>query len=129
MIYTFYNFKTRGIGLISKTRIPKDTCIGNYLSKNIQLTPQSRFIYNGWIETNPLGRYLNHNPNSNLILVKGDGVIEAHAKMDIDANVELTVNYMDIIKIIDLPKDLVEKYKIFDYDYVEEKILLNSNLI
>jgi hypothetical protein len=62
-------------------------------------------------------------------LVKGDGVIEAHAKMDIDANVELTVNYMDIIKIIDLPKDLVEKYKIFDYDYVEEKILLNSNLI
>jgi hypothetical protein len=128
-MYSLYKFQTRGIGVISDMDIIKDTFIGNYFSKNEQLTPNSRLIYNGWVETNPLGRYLNHNINSNLYLIKKDNVIELYTNENIFAHTELTINYMDIIELIDLPEHLILEYGISDFNYIEETINLNKNII
>ena len=126
-MYCLYNFKTRGIGVISN--INADTLIGNYISKNEIISSQSRLIWDGWIETNPLGRYINHNSNSNLYCVKKNNIIQVYSKYEIDKDTELTVNYMEIIKLINLPYELAVSYKIIDFDYIEEKIVINKSII
>ncbi len=128
-MYSLYKFKTRGIGVISTIDIPNGTFIGNYLSKKEQLTTESRLIYNGWIETNPLGRYLNHNTNCNLSFLKKDDVIEIYSNQNILKNTELTVDYTEIIKLIKLPEMMVWNYEIFNYDYIEEEIVTQKNII
>ncbi len=128
-MYSLYKFKTRGIGVISTIDIPNGTFIGNYLSKKEQLTSESRLIYDGWIETNPLGRYLNHNKNSNLRFLKKDDVVEIYSNQNILKNTELTVDYTQIIKLINLSDSLVLTYEIFNYDYIEEEIVTNKNII
>jgi hypothetical protein len=128
-MYSLYKFKTRGIGVVSTIDIPKDTLVGNYFSKKEQLTSESRLIYDGWIETNPLGRYLNHNKNSNLRFLKKDDVIEIYTNQNILKNTELTVDYTQIIKLINLSDSLVLAYEIFNYDYIEEEIVTNKNII
>jgi hypothetical protein len=65
-----YNFKSRGVGIISSKLIPSNTFIGNYFTKTETITTESRLIYEGWVETNPLGRYLNHNRISNCNLIQ-----------------------------------------------------------
>ncbi len=128
-MYSLYRFKTRGIGVVSTIDIPNGTFIGNYLSKKEQLTSESRLIYDGWIETNPLGRYLNHNKNSNLRFLKKDDVVEIYSNQNILKNTELTVDYTQIIKLINLSDSLVLTYEIFNYDYIEEEIVTNKNII
>lgn len=128
-MYSLYKFKTRGIGVVSTIDIPNGTFIGNYLSKKEQLTTESRLIYNGWIETNPLGRYLNHNTNCNLSFLKKDDVIEVYSNQNILKNTELTVDYTEIIKLIKLPEMMVWNYEIFNYDYIEEEIVTQKNII
>jgi len=128
-MYCLYNFKTRGIGVISDININADTLIGNYISKNEIISSQSRLIWDGWIETNPLGRYINHNSNSNLYCVKKNNIIQVYSKYEIDKDTELTVNYMEIIKLINLPYELAVSYKIIDFDYIEEKIVINKSII
>lgn len=128
-MYSFYNFKSRGIGIITNTSIKKDTYVGIYFSKNQQISSDSRLIYNGWIETNPLGRFLNHNSNCNLYFVKKEYDIELYTKVDININTELTVDYTQIVKLINLPDSLILAYEIFNYEYIEEVITINKNII
>ncbi len=128
-MYSLYRFKTRGIGVVSTIDIPNGTFIGNYLSKKEQLTSESRLIYDGWIETNPLGRYLNHNSDSNLYLIKNGDNIELYSKYDIKINTELTVDYFEIKNLINLPDSLVLSYEIYNFDYIEEEIVTNKNII
>ncbi len=128
-MYSLYKFKTRGIGIISTIDIPKDTFVGNYFSKKEQITSESRLIYDGWIETNPLGRYLNHNSDSNLYLIKNADNIELYSKYDIKINTELTVDYFEIKNLINLPDSLVLSYEIYNFDYIEEEIVTNKNII
>ena len=128
-MYSLYNFKTRGIGIISTIDIQKDTFIGKYLSKKEQLSSESRLIYNGWIETNPLGRYLNHNQNCNLRFEKKDNVIEVYTNLNIEKYTELTVDYTNIVKLIELPESLVLAYEIFNFDYIEEKVVINKSIL
>ncbi len=124
-----HNFKSRGIGIISSISIPVDTFIGNYFTKSETISTESRLIYEGWVETNPLGRYLNHNrtPNCNLEL-DGDS-IKIYTNRDINQFEELTINYLDVIKIIELPIRLTNKYGVFDFDYIEEDVIIKQNLI
>ncbi len=124
-----YNFKTRGVGLISTQEIPIGVFIGNYFTKFEPVTTESRFIYNGWIETNPFGRYLNHNRKSNCDLILNNNVIEIHTKKEIKEFEELTINYLDVIRLISLPQSLIDRYSISDYDYIEETIIRKSNII
>ena len=128
MIQT-YNFKSRGIGIISSKPITQNTFIGNYFTKFETITTNSRLIYNGWIETNPFGRYLNHNriPNCNLEL-DGDS-IKIYTNRDINQFEELTINYLDVIKIIELPMRLINKYGVFDFNYMKEEVIIKQNLI
>lgn len=129
MIYSKYNFETRGIGIISNDIILKDTFIGNYLSKSEMVSNESRAIYDGWVETNPLGRYINHNKNFNCKLkIEGD-IIQLYTICDVNKWEELTINYLDIIPLINLPENLVKKYQIKDYDYITEEIKIKNTLI
>lgn len=124
-----YKFNSRGIGIISSKIIPFNTLVGNYFTKKEPITNESRLIYEGWIETNPLGRYLNHNrtPNCNLIL-KND-IIQIYTNREISVFQELTVNYLDVINIIELPIRLKNKYGIYDFDYIEEEVVIKQDLI
>lgn len=128
-MYSLYKFKHRNIGVVSDINIPYGTYIGNYFSKKEQLSSESRLIYDGWIETNPLGRYLNHNLDCNLSLVKKDDVIELYANRNIPKHTELTVNYTNIVKLINLPESLVLTYEIFNFDYIEEEVIINKSII
>ncbi len=122
MIFKKHNFNTRGIGIISTQKIPKNFFVGNYFTKSEPITTQSRFIYNGWIETNPLGRFLNHNRNPNCNLTLNGDIIEIYANTEIREFEELTINYMDVVNLISLPESLIERYSIVDYDYIDEVI-------
>ncbi len=128
-MYSLYKFKTRGIGVISNKKIDKDTFIGNYFTKNEPITNESRLIYEGWVETNPLGRYLNHSRNSNCNLILNGDIIEIYTNKEISIFEELTVNYLDVIDIIELPIRLKNKYRVFDFDYIEENVIIKQNLI
>ena len=129
MIYTKYNFETRGIGIVSKDVILKNTYIGNYFSKSEVITNESRAIYDGWVETNPLGRYLNHNRDFNCELKLNGDFIELHSLRDINKWEELTINYLTIIDLINLPSEIAKKYQIKDYDYITENIVVKTNIM
>jgi len=124
-----HNFKSRGIGIISSISIPVDTFIGNYFTKSETISTESRLIYEGWVETNPLGRYLNHNRTPNCNLELDDDSIKIYTNRDINQFEELTINYLDVIKIIELPIRLTNKYGVFDFDYIEEDVIIKQNLI
>lgn len=124
-----YNFKTRGIGIVSTKYINNNVYIGNYFDKSHPITSESRLIYEGWVETNPLGRYLNHNriPNCNVIL--DNDIIKIYTNRDINQFEELTINYLDVIKIIELPIRLTNKYGVYDFDYIDEEVIIRKDLI
>lgn len=121
-MYSFYKFHSRGIGIISSDLIFKDTLIGEYYSKNIQITVNTRHVYDGWIETTPLGRFLNHNPQSNLRLILEENTVKAYAVEDIAPKTELTVNYIEAADIINLPYSLRVKYNFDNFTYDSENI-------
>lgn len=129
MMFKKYNFKTRGVGIISNEEISSKNKIGNYFTKCEPITTQSRFIYDGWIETNPLGRYINHNKTPNCNLVKNGDVIEIHTNKKIKKFEEITINYLSVIELISLPQSLVDRYSIIDYDYIEEDIIIKHDII
>jgi hypothetical protein len=124
-----YKFNSRGVGIISSKIIPRNTLVGNYFTKTEPITIQSRFIYDGWIETNPLGRYLNHNNIPNCDLVISGDTIEIYTNKEIPVFEELTVNYLKVIELINLPQSLIERYSIIDYDYIEEEVVIKQDLI
>jgi len=129
MIYSFYNFRTRGVGLISNKFIPKSTFIGNYFVKKELIGPTDRFIYNDWYETNPLGRYLNHNKNNNCDFILLDNTVRIISNKDINKNEEITVNYLSAVKCIEIPSEICEEYGIKDFEYINEKIEISNKLL
>ena len=124
-MFAKYNFESRGIGIIASKEIPKNTSIGIYYSKTEPITEETRLIYDGWVETNPLGKYINHNRNRNCeIYFFNKDEIRLVTNKDIRLHEELTINYLDIIKAINLPEELANKYNIRDFDYIEEDVKL-----
>jgi hypothetical protein len=129
MLYSKYKFKTRGIGIISNTQIIKDTYIGNCASKFENITKENRIIYNEWIETNPLGRYINHNRNPSCKLILDGDTIKLYSINNIDMWEELTINYLDMARLIELPENLIKKFGIKDFEYITEIIKVDTKLI
>lgn len=110
-------FRTRGKGLVTLDTIFPGHIVGLYLSKDLKPIVEGRVLYDGWIESTPIGRYVNHNnsPNCNVSL---DGNNISLVSNDvIDYNEEITVNYLEVAELIDLPKDHYTKYGIEDFDY------------
>jgi hypothetical protein len=126
-MFTKYNFESRGLGMIATTPISAKTQIGTYFTKGESVTEENRLIFDGWVESNPLGRYMNHNRNNNCDLYLSGDTINLVTNRDIRTHEELTVNYLHIIKAINLPEELVKKYDIRDFDYVEEIIDISKN--
>ena len=124
-----HKFNSRGIGIVTTTEIVSDMYVGDYFTKFEPITFQSRLIYDGWVETNPLGRYLNHNKLSNCRLLLDGDVIRIFTNTKIQQFEELTINYFEVADLIKLPKTLIDKYSIIDYEYIEEPIINKSNLL
>ena len=124
-----HKFNSRGIGIVTTTEIVSDMYVGDYFTKFEPITFQSRIIYDGWVETNPLGRYLNHNKLSNCRLLLDGDVIRIFTNTKIQQFEELTINYFEVADLIKLPKTLIDKYSIIDYEYIEEPIINKSNLL
>jgi hypothetical protein len=129
MLYSTYRFKTRGVGIISNTQIIKDTYIGNCGSKFETITKESRIIYDGWIETNPLGRYINHNRASNCKVILDGDFIKLYSITNIDMWEELTINYSDMGNLLKIPETLRKKIGNRDFDYIPEVIKVETKLI
>ena len=120
-----FKFKTRGHGIVATDDIPTETFIGNYFEKDHKSNEIPRYIYDGWFETPFLGRYVNHNKNSNCKLVLTNDSIKLISKNLINKNEEITINYFDIVHLLNLPEDEVKRHGIVDFDYIEEKIDLD----
>ena len=121
-----FKFKTRGLGVVATKNIPQGTLIGNYFEKDHKSSEIPRYIYDGWFETPFFGRYLNHNRNPNCLLNLNNDVIELISKKDIKRNEELTVNYFDIVNLINLPEYEIKKHGIIDFEYIEEIVDLDD---
>lgn len=128
-MYNFYKFTTRGVGIVSTVPIVGGTLVGEYYSKNIQITPNTRHVYDGWIETSPLGRFLNHSPQSNLRLILEKNAVKAYAVEDIAPEVELTVNYIEAANTINLPNSYRVKYNFYNFTYENENIFIQKAFI
>ena len=124
-----YKFETRGVGLITDRLISKGAFVGNYVLRNVPTSPLQRHIYDGWVETDPFGRYLNHNDNSNLEFVLNNEAVEVFAREDIEPYTELTVNYFDLVNLLNVPKSIVEEFSIKKFSYEEELIKINKDLL
>lgn len=129
MLYSTYRFETRGVGIISNTQIMKDTYIGNCASKFETITKQNRIIYDGWVETNPLGRYINHNRKPNCKVILDGDFIKLYSISDIDRWEELTINYLDMGCLLKIPEELRKKIGNKDFDYIPEVIKVETKLI
>jgi hypothetical protein len=119
--FKIVDFPDRGKGLIVEDTILPGTIVGTYLSKDLKPIVEGRVCYDNWIESIPLGRYINHNriPNCNVTL---DGnTISLVSNNVIDYNEEITVNYIEVAELIKVPKDQYDKYGIKDFDYTPVK--------
>lgn len=119
--FKIVNFPDRGKGLIVEDTILPGTVIGIYLSKDLKPIVEGRVCYGNWIESIPLGRYINHNriPNCNVTLDGNN--ISLVSNNVIDYNEEITVNYIEVAELIKVPKDQYDKYGIKDFDYTPVK--------
>ena len=126
MSVKIFKFKTRGHGIVAVDNISKGDVIGNYFEKNHTSNEIPRYIYDGWFENPFLGRYINHNKNSNCKLSIKDDCIEVVAKTDILKNEEITVNYFDIVDILNLPESEIKKHGIEDFEYIIEEVDLDK---
>lgn len=110
---------TRGKGLVTEDTIFPGSTIGLYLSKNLTPIVEGRVLYDGWIESTPIGRYVNHSssPNCNVSLNGND--IYLISNNVIDFNEELTVNYLEVAQLIELPESRYKEYGIENYNYIE----------
>ena len=124
-----YKLETRGVGLITDRLIPKGALVGNYVLKNVPTSPLQRHIFDGWVETDPFGRYLNHDKNSNLEFNLNNEAVEVFARDAIQPYTELTVNYFDLVELLNIPKNIIEEFRIKNFDYEEELIKINKDLL
>lgn len=113
--------QTRGKGLVTEDTIFPGYPIGIYLSKNLTPIVEGRVLYDGWIESTPIGRYVNHSnsPNCNVSLNGKD--IYLISNNVIDYNEEITVNYLEVAQLINLPESKFDEYGIQNFDYIETK--------
>lgn len=119
----------RGKGLLASCNIIPETNIGFYLSKDLIPIVEGRVLYDGWIESIPIARYANHSSSPNCKVSLIDNNIFLISTKEIQENEEITVNYIEVAKLINLPIDQYEKYGIEDFDFEGTKLKSNSSLI
>ena len=127
--YKVVDIPTRGKGLIASSDIIPETNIGFYLSKELIPIIEGRVLYDGWVESIPIARYANHSnsPNSKVSLL-GNNIFLISTKV-IKENEEITVDYIEVAELINLPLDQYDKYGIKDFDFKNTKLKSNPSLI
>lgn len=110
-------FQSNRIGLKARTDIGKVTNLGKFLIKDLDKPVNSFSVWGDWMETDTLGRYLRHSFDSNTFTIMKDGDVYIYTKRNISANEELTVNYLEVAELINLPDEKREDFGIKDFDY------------
>jgi len=123
------DYPTRGKGINCAIPIAKGTIIGVYLSKDLDPISEGRVLYDGWIESKLLGRYANHNSEGNCDVKMVGTDIFLISNQDIKSYHEITLNYIDVAKLINLPLDQYTKYGIKDFNYAPVNVVKTSSLI
>lgn len=123
-MFKTYKFQTRGIGVITTDFIKENSQVGIYFEKPSTSKKLVRHIYDGWFETSLLGRYVNHSNKPNCIPLLQKSNIVLISVQDILPNHEITINYFDIVTLLNLPDSEITKHGIKDYQYVDENIEL-----
>lgn len=127
-MYSFYNHKDKGICLITNIKLNKGTILGPYLIKHGKLIKDCVEIIDGWVESYPLGRYLNHSTKPNLQFKYTEDTISVITSSEIEAGEELTVDYIEIKDILTIPDKIISLKEIAKFK--EQSILLeNKSLI
>ena len=118
-----FKFPSRGIGLVAMEDIDQIINLGEYLVKGGEITDESREIWDNWVETPILGRYLNHNKKPNTFPILKDDKIIIYTNRKINRLDEITINYFDVATLIDIPENKFEEIGIRDFEYTDEKII------
>jgi hypothetical protein len=118
LVKVFLN--TRGFGLVADEDIPSITKLGEYLIKDIQPEGDVVEVWDGWVETPLLGRYLNHSQDPNTFSILKGKYVYIYTKRTIRANEEITVNYLEVAELINLPTDKCEEFGIKNFEYIHE---------
>lgn len=113
-------FSTRGFGLITDEDIAPITKLGEYLIKDIEPEGDVVEVWDGWVETPLLGRYLNHSQDPNTFTILKGKYVYIYTKRGIRANEEITVNYLEVAELINLPSDKREEFGIKNFEYIDE---------
>ena len=112
-MFTKYNFESRGLGIIATTEIPAQTHIGSYFTKDESVTEENRLIYDGWVETNPLGRYMNHNRDNNCDLYLSGDVIKLVTNRSIKLHQELSEHHLYRLQIQAKSQQELSEYPLY----------------
>lgn len=110
-------FQLNKIGLKARIDISKVTNLGKFLIKGPDKPVNSFSVWGDWVETDNLGRYLRHSLDSNTFTIMKEGEIFIYTKKNISANEEITVNYLEVAALINLPDEKRESFGIRDFDY------------
>ena len=126
-MYSNYKFLKKGIGLISTQRITKGVTVGTYMQKGIPLVEDCVKINDGWVETYPLGRFLNHSTSPNLDFNILNSKVILIASRNINKNEELLVNYLSLKKLLNIPDKIIDVHKVRNFTEDREKIISTSD--
>ena len=55
--------------------------------------------------------------------------MEIFASHAIEPYTELTVNYFDLVNLLNIPKSIIEEFSISKFNYEEELIKINKDLL
>ena len=110
-MYRIRKTKNMGYGVFTNKSFESESIIGKVCVKGaIPYITVGRLIYDGWCETHPLGRYINHSSEPNCNVIHNDNIINLVSNTAIKQDDELTMNYFDIAKIVNLPKETWEEH-------------------
>jgi len=102
---------TIGLGVFTTKKLNRGVLVGEVCLKGVKpYINAGRLIHDDWCETHPLGRYINHSSNSNCDIVQLNDVIDLVTNQFVKIEEELTMNYFDIARMINIPEELWEEY-------------------
>ena len=125
-MFTTCPIRNKGIGIVTSKEISQGTFVGVYLKRGIELVKDCKYIFNGWAETYPLGRYLNHSYSPNLSFEVTNCEIKLYSNIDIAKEVELTVDYIKLKDLLFLPDSIIKQSNVDNF--IESSFLTQSRL-
>lgn len=107
----------KGVGIVASKEIKEGTFLGVYFKKDIELIKDCSYVFNGWIETYPLGRYLNHSFSPNLSFEITNCEVQLYTNIAVSRETELTVDYLKLKNLLFIPDSVISKRAVDEFLY------------